>query len=128
VLACEPLRATRVVADPVVLDSIEWPPASLPLRIAPDDVLVIGTAAHQVVVEDVSAIVVDEAGFVGVWLSADQWAEVAAEHVEWHVPGPGTLSQGWVASVPAKVWMDADGRALVICAAAYRAELEERVA
>lgn len=127
-LACEPLRAARVVADPEVLDAGEWPAASLPLRIAPDDRLVIGAAAHQLVVTDPHAIVADEPGFVGVWLSADHWAEVAAEHVEWHLPEPGSLAQGWVASVPAKVWIDTDGRALLICAAAYRAELEERVA
>ena len=49
--ACEPLRAARVVADPSVLDALEWPAASLPLRIAPDDVLVIGAAAHQLHVQ-----------------------------------------------------------------------------
>lgn len=126
--ACEPLRAARVVADPSVLDALEWPAASLPLRIAPDDVLVIGAAAHQLHVDDPHAIVADEAGFVGVWLSAEHWAEIAAEHVEWHLPEPGSLGQGWVASVPAKVWVDTDGRALLACAAAYQAELEERLA
>lgn len=126
-LACEPLRATRVVAEPGLLDAASWPPASLPLRIAPDDVLLVGAAAHQVSVDDPHAIVADEPGFVGAWLNAEHWAEVAGEHVEWHVPGPGSLSQGMVAAVPCKVWIDVDGRALVICAAAHRAELEGRV-
>jgi hypothetical protein len=38
------------------------------------------------------------------------------------------MAQGFVAQVPAKLWLRADGSALLICAAALAAELRERLA
>jgi hypothetical protein len=128
VLACEPLRAARVVARPDALDAQPWAADAVVLRLAPDDALVVGAAAHQLTVAgDPDAIVVDDAGFVGVWLSADHWAALAGEHVEWPAPPVGRLGQGLVAGVRCKVWADPDGRTLLACAAAHRAELEERL-
>ena len=37
------------------------------------------------------------------------------------------LVQGLIAAVPAKLWLDEDGTARLICLAAYAAELQERV-
>ena len=41
--------------------------------------------------------------------------------------GRPALAQGLVAAVPAKLWLDEDGTARLICLAAYAAELQERV-
>ena len=50
------------------------------------------------------------------------------EHVDWELPsGRPALAQGLVAAVPAKLWLEADGTARLICLAAYAAELHERV-
>ncbi len=79
----EPLPGVRVVADPAAIDALVAAlPAQRPhLRLAPDDVLVIGTAG--VAVDDPDAIVEPEAGFV----AAEVDLAVVARHTEWPHPG-----------------------------------------
>jgi hypothetical protein len=87
--------------------------------------LVIGTAWAGL--GDEPAIVEDEAGFVGWWLTPDEVARIVLPHVDWPLPlERPALAQGLVAGVPAKLWL-ADDRALLLCAAAYAHELEERL-
>ena len=78
----EPLPGIRVVADPATLDALVAAlPAQRPhLRLAPDDVLVIGTAG--IAVDDPDAIVEPETGFV----AADVDLAVVARHTEWPIP------------------------------------------
>ncbi len=120
--APDPVSGTRVVAAPAVLDGI-WTDGGSILRLADDEALVIG--GHAVV--DATALVEDEAGFMGWWLSADELAAVL-HHVEWPVPTiRPALAQGLVAGVPARLWLT-DERALLLVATAYAHELGERLA
>ena len=122
--APEPMRALRVVASPEALDDLSWTDEVAALRLAPDDLLAVGAASVQVSGEH---LVVDEAGFVGWWLTPDEVREQVLPHVDWPLPvARPALAQGLVAGVPAKLWLSED-RALLLCAAAYAHELEGRL-
>ena len=121
----EPLLVLRVVAPPVALDALAWPGDVTHLRLAPDDLLVVGAATaapgHG------PAIIETDAGFVGWWLTLGEFVDVVAPHVEWPLPTiRPALAQGLVAGVPAKIWLT-DDRVLLLCAAAYAHELVERL-
>ena len=121
--APEPLPALRVVAAAEALDELVSPDQHPMLRLAPDELLLIGAASVQVSGEN---LVVDETGFVGWWLTPDEVTEVIP-HVDWPLPtARPALAQGLIAGVPAKLWL-AEDRALLLCAAAYAHELEERL-
>ena len=63
--APEPIPGLRVVAAPAVLDSVVWSAEVPALRLASDDLLAIG--AGHLDIDD--ALIEDEQGFVGWWLS-----------------------------------------------------------
>jgi hypothetical protein len=136
----ERLAGLRVVADPAALHSAGWQGQDVTvLRFAPDDAF--GLGALTVTLDDEHAIVEAEVGYVGVWLPLDQ----VLPHLEWPLPSARpVLAQGAVAGVPAKVWLpgrDAGrdvrgegqgagrgaGDVLLLTAAAYAAELAERL-
>ena len=122
--APEPLPALRVVAAPEVLDDLAPPDEHPVLRLAPDELLLIGAASVEVTGEN---LVVDETGFVGWWLTPEELREQVVPHVDWPLPAARpALGQGLIAGVPAKLWL-AEDRALLLCAAAYAHELEERL-
>ena len=112
-------RAASIAA----LDAARWQGSDvIVLRFTPDDAFAIGAAGLEV--DDEHAIVEPEVGFAGVWLPA----EVVAHHVEWPLPVERpALAQGFVATVPAKVWLPDDGDALLLTAAAYADELAGRL-
>jgi hypothetical protein len=119
----ERLHAWRVVADPVAVDTLD---ARIVLRIAPDDALVLDDA--EPAVHDPHAIVVTERGFVGWELGPGEVDALAHGHIEWELPAVRpVVAQGLVAQVPAKLWLRDDGSALLMCAAALFAELQERL-
>ena len=125
--APEPLRGWRVVARPEALDALERAGAATALRLANDDLLLIGPGAAPAV-DDGDAIVVADAGFVAWTLDAAALRSLVEEHVDWVLPaGRPALAQGLVAAVPAKLWLAEDGTARLVCLAAYAAELQERV-
>jgi hypothetical protein len=127
--ALEPLRGLRVIADPAALDNARWQGDRVwVLRIAPDDAFAIG--ASGVAVDDEHAIVEDEAGFVGDWISLTE----VLPHMEWSVPAEGPVpadgldvAQGAIAGVPCKLWLTHPGDALLVTAAAYADELAGRL-
>jgi hypothetical protein len=130
VRAPEQLRGTRFVAAPEVLDSLPLPDErAIPrvyLRLAEDDLLVIHPGSMVVSVGDEPLVQEQEAGFVGWWLAPDELDHVVT-HIDWPLPAERpALAQGLVAGVPAKLWL-AEDRALLLCAAAYAHELEERL-
>jgi hypothetical protein len=121
--ALEPLAGLRVIAHPVALDGARWHGTDVTvLRFAPDDTFAIG--AGGVDIDDEHAIVEPEVGYVGAWLPVD----AVARHVEWPLPAERpALAQGFVATVPAKVWLPDDGDALLLTAAAYADDLAGRL-
>ena len=122
--APEPLPALRVVAAPEALDDFTVADERPALRLAPDDMLVIGAASAEIVGEN---LIVDEAGFVGWWLTPDEVTTHVLAHVDWPLPtARPALAQGLIAGVPAKLWL-AEDRALLLCNAAYAHELMERL-
>jgi hypothetical protein len=111
------------VADPRAIDVLD---AAIVLRVAPDDVLVLDDA--QPAVDDPHAIVVAERGFVAWELGPGEIDALAHGHIEWALPrSRPTVAQGLVAQVPAKLWLRADGTALLLCSAPLAAELLERL-
>ncbi len=125
-LAFEPLSGLRVVTSSEALDTTPWTDRVVVLRFAPDDAMIIGANTLDVSGED--SIVVDEAGFVGCWLSAQELTDYVLPHVDWSLPDERpVLAQGLVAGVPAKLWLTTD-RSLLLCAAPYSHELSERLA
>jgi len=126
VRAPEQLRGTRLVAAAPTLDALPLFDGAVGLRLASDDLLVIHRGSLMVASRDESIIVEKETGFVGWWLTPDELDHVAA-HIDWPLPSERpALAQGLVAGVPAKLWLG-DDRALLLCAAAYGHELEERL-
>jgi hypothetical protein len=121
--APERLAGLRVVADPRALDAlaVALAPNGTVLRFAPDEALVLGVGGISL--DDPDAIVVEESGFVA--LAVDR-ARLERQ-VEWPLDGPGSLGQGKVAGVPAKVAWLPDGRAWVVTHAVYAHELQERL-
>jgi hypothetical protein len=122
--AFESLRGLRVVADPAALDGARWQGDDVTvLRLAPDDAFAIG--ADTVEIDDEHAIVESEVGFEGAWLPLD----AVVPHLEWSLPTERpALAQGFVATVPARLWLPDDGDALLlVTAAAYADELSGRL-
>ena len=133
--ALERLRGLRVVADPAALDGARWTGDRTPtgsavgdvtvLRFSPDEAFAIG--ARHVDIDDEHAIVEEERGFVGTWCSAGEAVDIE-RRIEWAFEDFGMLAQGSIAGVPAKLLWPRDGeRFLVVTAAAYAHELEERL-
>jgi hypothetical protein len=124
VLALETLHGHRIVASPKAIDALDGT-VEQSVRVAPDELFVLG-AGPPPDVDDEHAIVVPESGFVGCWLDSDELASVV-RHLEWPLPANRpSVAQGFVAGVPAKLWLTSN-RALLVCAAAYAHELTERL-
>ena len=123
--AFEPLTGLRVVAEPAALDAVRWGEGVTVLRLAPDDAFAIDAMAADVTVDDEHAIVEPEAGFSGAWVELD----AVRRHVEWALPDERpALAQGFVATVPARVWLpDGSDRVLLVTATAFADELAGRL-
>jgi hypothetical protein len=119
----QPLTGLRVVAEPAALDRAYFGEDITVLRLAPDDAFAID--ATGVSVDDEHAIVEADAGFSGAWVEL----EAVRRHVEWALPTERpALAQGFVATVPARVWLpDATDHVLLITATAYADELAGRL-
>jgi hypothetical protein len=132
VLAPETLRGSRIVASAAALDAVDWPEGTTVLRFAPDDVFAIGLLdPGSIRVADEYAITADESGYVGCWLDQAGLAHVAA-HIEWPLPSERpALAQGFVAGVPAKLYLadtaEVDTAALLLTNAPYADELWGRL-
>ena len=124
-LALETIRGVRIVADPAGIESIKVIAGTVVLRFAPDDAFVLVEGRLESVEND--AIVVEESGFLGCWLTLAEVASRLVPHIEWPLPVTRpALAQGLIAGVPAKLWLGVD-RALLLCAAPYAHDLAERL-
>ena len=127
-LALDRLRGLRVIADASALDAARWEGSGevAVLRFAPDDVFAVG--ARSVDVDDEHAIVEDETGYVGAWLSLDELDRLVVSRIEWPLPiRRPILAQGLIAGVPAKLWLAHDGTSLLLTAAPFAEELRARL-
>lgn len=121
----EILRGYRVASSASDIDAVASATSGVALRFAPDDLFVVGDEVP--VTAAPFAIVEEEVGFVGMWLTSQQFAAQVAPHIDWLVPvDRPALAQGLVAGVPAKVWLT-DDRVLLITNGAYAHELGERI-
>ncbi len=121
------LHGLRVVADPAAVDSVV---AALPsgvtvLRIAPDDLMLIGYVG-PLSCSDPHAIIETDLGFSRAWFSLTEFDQIIRPHMEWSMPPDGRLGQGLIAGVGSKVHIDA-GTVLVVCPTAFVHELEGRL-
>jgi hypothetical protein len=121
----EVLQGRRVVALPAALDSTVWPADSIVLRVAPDEVLVVGDG--DLVVDDRHALVEEDASFAAIELALIEAGDVLARLCDWEWPIPEeVLSQGLMAGIPVKVWTGGD-RVMLIVPSSYLHEVEERL-
>jgi hypothetical protein len=122
--ALEPVEGLRVVANPTALDSARWSGEDVDvLRIAPDEAFAVG--AIGVEVEDPDAIVESEAGFVVALLDHEERRALAA-HTDWPIPdAAGSLAQGKIGGVPAKLLIG--DPSLLVTQVAHADELRSRL-
>lgn len=124
-----PLRGVRVTAKPAAIDAVAWPPSSIVVRIAPDDVLVIDATpddAAAVIGLDPYAIIEHETMFCGAWLD-DAHLAALVHKLEWALPGerPG-LAQGMACGLAIKVVL-LEARTLLIVSGSALHEVPERL-
>lgn len=124
----------RVVATPEAIDGAAWHDDGpgpeefepLVLRFAPDEALAVG--ATGVELDDPHAIVVEEAGFVALMYPADEFIDHVVPHIEWPpLETRPAFSQGLIAGVPAKMYLDVTGSAVILVQDAYQDELVDRL-
>lgn len=118
----ERLTGHRVVADPAEIDALvsTLPALATVMRFAPDEVFVVGPGTVGL---GGHAIVEAEAGYVAITVERD----VVERHIEWPLPATGSVAQGAIAGVPAKLAWLPDGRAWIVTYAAYADELLDRL-
>ena len=122
----EIINGRRVVASPSAIDSGRFPPNALLLRMAPDDVLVIGDGSIELA--DDAAIIEADSGWCALHVSEEQATEIIAHHAAWNPPiRRPVLVQGMIAGLAAKVYLDGEN-SLIIVATPFGAEVEERLA
>lgn len=122
------LAVTRVVASPDALDDLD-PAVGLVVRTAPDEVLVVGDGpdAPTVVVGDDHAIVIEDTGWCGRWLSAAEAERFLAAECAWPRPtARPAMAQGMVAGLAVKLWLETD-RTLLVVAHVSAEDLEARL-
>jgi hypothetical protein len=144
--ALETLPATRIVAAPTALDSARWPDGSLPLRTAPDEVLLVHTASVSIgssaphplptsigssephpLTTDPHAIIAPEGSFMGMWLPLAEALAFLERACAWELPtARPAFAQGAVANIPLKLWFEHD-RVLFIVQSPFAADFEERL-
>lgn len=121
----EILEALRVVAEPDALDRSHWPGDSVVMRLAPDEVLVVG--AESASIADPHAVIVREHGFCSVELPREVFDEWFSRESSWPLPaGEPAFAQGEVAGLPVKIHLDGD-RVLIVTRSSLRHELEARL-
>jgi hypothetical protein len=132
--ALETLPATRIVAAPAALNDAHWPAGSLPLRTAPDEVLLLYTPSVSIrlseydpLTTDPHAIITPEGSFMGLWLPMAQALSFLERACVWELPSARpAFAQGAVANAPVKLWFEAD-RVLFIVQSPFATDFEARL-
>lgn len=121
----EPIQGIRIVATPAAVDGTRWQgDQAAILRIGPDEALGLW-ATNAGVDGDTDAIVEPEAGFAVARLDTDE-REALATHSDWPIPSAaGSIAQGKIAGIPAKLLVGHP--TLLVVHAAYADELKRRL-
>jgi hypothetical protein len=121
----EPIPAVRIVATPAALDGAMVPNDRPTLRLAPDELLVIGDGLIEVA--DHHAIATTDAGWCGAWLDATAAEAFLSHACEWELPTQRpAFAQGMVAHLAVKLWFES-GRTLILVPRPMAAELADRL-
>lgn len=121
----EVLAGRRVVAASTAIDAASWPEGSVVLRLAPDDVFLVGEG--DIEIGDPHAIVENDGGFCYLRTTEEQATRLIAQAASWQLPEERPcFAQGMVAGLPLKVWLT-DGNAWLITPTPFAAELEGRL-
>lgn len=121
----EILFGRRVAAAAAAIDAVSWPEGSVVLRLAPDDVLLIGDG--DIEIGDPHAIVENDGGFCCLRTTEENATRLIAGAASFGLPEERPcLALGMVAGLPLKVWLS-DGEAWLIAPTPFAAELEERL-
>lgn len=124
----------RVVGSPETIDRAAWEDAGpgpdefepLVLRFAPDEAFAVGATGVQIA--DPDAIAEPETGYLALMFPVDEFVDFVLPRIEW--PAPNTrpaFTQGSIAGVPAKLYIDTTGAATVFVLAAYLDDLLSRL-
>ena len=124
----EPIPATRIVARPEALDALE--PATdggvIDMRLAPDELLRIGTT-HPPVVADDHAIVIVDHGWAGAWLPTSALKAFLEAGADWRLPSRHpTFCQGMAAHLAVKCWL-AETDSLIVVPLPMASDLAKRL-
>ncbi|MEM9202100.1 MAG: hypothetical protein AAGC53_10585 [Actinomycetota bacterium] len=119
----EVVTAVRIASTAEALDAAVWPADATPLRLAPDDVLLVGV--RHVEAPEPHAIVFVDTGWARFRVSPIVGAELMRAGAAWPAPASG-LGQGMILGVPAKLVV-ADGEWWVLVLGAVADEFEERL-
>lgn len=123
--APEIVDAVRIVATPPALEEASWPTGAIVLRVAPDEVILIGASAPPLT--DPHALVAEDHGLVGVRLDRPRLRDWMEAESLWPLPETERFfCQGNVAGLAVKIWVDAE-RALVVTDSSLAHELERRL-
>ncbi|MFL5708330.1 MAG: hypothetical protein ACJ77Y_04965 [Chloroflexota bacterium] len=122
--ALEPVAGLHLVATPEALDAARWVGDDVDvIRIAPDEALALGATSVEIDAGD--AIVEPEAGYSVALLDVSE-VQLVAAHTDWPLPEEaGSLAQGKIAGVPAKLLVGSP--TLLITPSAYADELARRL-
>lgn len=120
------LAAYRAVATPEALDGARIDGGMISLRLAPDELLLIGDGNIEIG-DDPDSILVADAGWAGAWLPAAAASSFLRGACDWELPTDRpAFVQGMVAQLAAKVWFEPD-RTLIVVPRPMAAELAERL-
>ena len=121
------LDAVRVLARPDALDALPTWPDAIALRLADDDLLLIGPPADTPQPDDPDAVVERDTGFAVLRLDASEAARVLTRHADWPLPVERpALVLGPVAGIPCRILLRPDD-ALLVVHAGLAFELERRL-
>ena len=119
----EPLNTVRIVSTAEALDAATWTDGIV-MRTAPDEVLLVDGAAPQL--DDPHAIVENDAGWVGTWLTSPESNALFRRTANWVLPVERpTFAQGMASHLPVKLWLESD-RVLWVVPRSLAHEFEQR--
>ena len=121
----ELIPATRIVSTEEAIDAAAIPPDTIALRLAPDELLLLGSGPFSV--DDEHAIVAADLGWSGVWLAASEADHFLRHACEWEPPPlRPAFAQGMVAHLAVKVWFENE-RTLFLVPSPLASEFQERL-